>query len=173
LGTLGAIVLVVLLAGVQYELLFSTSPLDDGGIGHALWRLLSHREQPAYPPDQSYQVLGPIAKAMTSDLPADVRKRAEPVIDWLTRIDGIQRAELVQIHPRKDELSIDMVGIDEIGCQRIFAATRAEQSPIDLIAVTASDADFLRVPTGTSDDKQCEKRTAFLRMTSKLHASDK
>jgi hypothetical protein len=62
---------------------------------------------------------------------------------------------------------VDLVGVDEVGCRRILEATKVPSPPIDVIAVTAADPDLMPVPVPISDDKQCEKKTTFLRMISR------
>lgn len=165
----GMIVCLVLLLLVQRQLLFYTTPYPGGwGIGGALWQLVSRGRQPAEP-DVWHQVSAPIAKTMMGGLSADLRQRAEPVIDWLASNDGIQRAEMARIMLAGGDLTVDLYGVDEVGCRRIMTAARMPAPPVDFIAVTGAGADMIAVPTTPADEKQCDRKTAYLRLVSHSH----
>jgi hypothetical protein len=167
----GTILCLVLLVLIEGELLLGTQRLADGGVGRALWNLIIHRRQPADPSSVWYQVSAPIAKASMDGLPATVRARAEPVLDWLYDNRGLQRATIVKMLLDGDGLTIDLYGENEADCRLVLQATRAPDAPINRIAVAAADVDLMATPTSISDEKQCERRTNFLRMISSPHAA--
>ena len=165
----GATFCLILLLLVQADLLIGTRRVGDGGIGRALWHWVLRR--PPSEPDVWHQVSAPIAKTMLATLPANVRQRAAPVIDWLTRSDGIQRGEIARILLVQDDLTVDIYGIDETGCRRILAAASMPGPPIDVIGVSAADPDMRPAPTSNSDETQCGRKTGYLRMISRSHPS--
>ena len=154
-----ALLCLALTAVVQEQLLFGTHWA--GGVGSALWHWIIRRPVPI---DVWYQLPAPIAKTAAGSLPAGVRQRAEPLIDWLASSDGLQQAETLRILPGQNDLTIDLYGIDESGCRRLLQATQAPSAMIDVIGVTAVDAELMPVPTQVSAEKQCERKTGFLRM---------
>jgi hypothetical protein len=169
-GTLLCLVLLILIEG---QLLLGTRRLADGGVGRALWNFIVHRQQPADPSAVWYQVSAPIAKASMDSLPAVIRARAEPAFDWLHKSGGLQRATIVRILLDGDDLTIDLYGGDEAACRLVLQATRRADGPINLIGVAGSSSDLMATPTGISDEKQCERRTSYLRMINSPHAMHK
>jgi hypothetical protein len=109
-------------------------------------------------------VPAPIAAARIHDLPADIATRARPVIDWLTGSRGLQQGETARILADQDNLTIDISGIDEIGCRRIMQATQSDSTKIKSIAVTGTLADMIPLPTNTHLEEQCSKATGYMRI---------
>jgi hypothetical protein len=166
-AAIGMMVSLALLLLVQWQL--SHTPHPGGrGLAGVVAQLVLHGLRPSEP-NVWFQVSAPIAKGMMSGAPPALRQAAEPVIDWLSGTDGIQRAELARIMHADGEFTIDLYGIDEIGCRRIMAATRMPEPWIASIAVTGAAADIIAVPTTAADEKQCDRKTAFLRLVSRLH----
>src|SRR5258708_4693224 len=138
----GAMTCIALFAFVQIQLFRSTAALPDGGMGRALRQWIFHRQSPQSPAVWD-QMPAPIAAARINDLPADIAARAKPVIDRLTESRGLQRGESVRILADQDNLTIDISGIDEIGCRRIMQATQSDSAKIKSIAVTGTLVDMI------------------------------
>lgn len=168
-SAIGMTVCLILLLLVQWQL-FCTPKPGSPRLGGVFAQLLLRGKSPSEP-NGWYQVSAPIAEAMMSSLPPDLRQRAEPVIEWLTGTDGIQRAEIVRMMRADGDLIVDLYGIDEIGCRRIMAATRGPERLIDLIAVASAASDVIFVPTTAAAEEQCDRKTAFMRMISRAPPS--
>ena len=159
----GAMTCIALFAFAQIQLFRGSAALPDGGMGRALRQWIFHRQSPQSPAVW-YQVPTPIAAARINDLPADIAARATPVIDWLTESRGLQRGEAARILADQDNLTIDISGMDEIGCRRIMQATRSEPAEIESIAVTGAAADMIPLPTNILLEEQCKKATGYMRI---------
>jgi hypothetical protein len=159
----GAMTCIALFAFVQIQLFRGTAALPDGGMGRALRQWIFHRQSPQNLA-VGYQVPAPIAAARINDLPTDIAARAKPVIDWLTASRGLQRGEAARILADQDNLTIDISGIDEIGCRRIMQATQSEAARIKSIAVTGTAADMIPLPTNILLEEQCKKATGYMRI---------
>jgi hypothetical protein len=159
----GTMICIVLFAFVQIQMFRGTAALPDGGMGRALRQWIFHRQSPPSPAVW-YQVPAPIAAARIRDFPADIAARAKPVIDWLTESRGLQQGEAARILVDQDNLTIDISGIDEIGCRRIMQATQSDSARIKSIAVTGTLADMIPLPTNIHLEEQCSKATGYMRL---------
>jgi hypothetical protein len=166
----GVMTCIALVAFAQIQLFRGTAALPDGGMARALRQLIFHRQSPPSPAVW-YQVPAPISAARINDLPADVAGRVKPLIGWLTESRGLQQGEYARILAEQDRLTIDISGIDEIGCRRIMQATRSEAGWIDAIAVTGTTTDMISLPTSISLEGQCKKATGYIRMVRNSPAS--
>ena len=173
--TMGNLAVVIACAAlfvfVQVQLIWGIAAIPGGGIGRALeqWML---RGQTPHGPVVSYQLPAPIAEARLNDLPADIAGRAKPVLDWLSETRGLQQGGSVRIFAENNSLTLDIYGMDEIGCRRIMQATRSGSARIDSIAVTATAAEMIPLPTSIPDEEQCKKATNFMRMVRASRAAD-
>jgi hypothetical protein len=158
-----AMICIALFAFVEIQLFQDTAALPDGGMGRALRQWILHRQSPQSPAIW-YQVPAPIAAARINDLPADIAARARPVFAWLTESRGLQQAEAARILADQDYLTIDISGIDEIGCRRIMQAAQSETARIKSIAVTGALADMIPLPTNVHLEEQCSKATGYMRI---------
>jgi hypothetical protein len=159
----GTMICVVLFAFVQIQLFRGTPALPDGGMGRALRQWIFHRQSPPSPAVW-YQVPALIAAARINDLPADIAARAKPVIEWLTESRGLQQGDTARILAGQDNLTIDISGIDEIGCRRIMQVTQSDSAKIKSIAVTGTLADVIPLPTNIHLEDQCSKATGYMRI---------
>jgi hypothetical protein len=162
LMTLVGIGLCAVLAVYAQWRLFSDTQRD-GHVGRALWQQVAHRQRPQDPAELWYQVPAALPKSTIGELPADVARRATPVLDWLIANDNIQAAGTVRMLLLHDQLTIELSDLDEAGCRRIITAARSEHTPIASIGLSGSD-DMIAVPTRPSDEESCTGRSAHIRI---------